>query len=55
MFTIFRHIEGGEPMEVAMADTREAAEKRMTRMRKLFPADQYELREASADEGSPPP
>ena len=55
MFTIFRRVEGGELIEVAQADTREAAEKLMARMKKLFSADQYELREVSANDASRAP
>ncbi len=55
MFTIVKRDDNGELTEVAQADSRETAEKLMARMKKLFPADQYELQEVSADEGSPSP
>ena len=55
LFTILKRDDNGELTEVAQADTREAAEKLMARMKKLFSADQYELREVSANDASRAP
>jgi hypothetical protein len=51
MFTILKRDENGELTEVAQTETREAAEKVITRMKRLFPADQYELKEADSGSG----
>lgn len=45
MFTTLKRDENGQLIEVAVADTREQ-KKLFERMRRLFPGDEYELRES---------